>query len=131
MALTPALLKEITEVLESMDDNQLKDAEFMLNYLRKLTPEQREEFNKKVDARLKELDEMDAQTTPPHADLIAEIRKRWPDEKFIEEYHEEFTRQKILDKYRAADPTMWDDLQNLYDEYCYFEAGFDAVAIKL
>lgn len=65
MALTPALLKEITEVLESMDDNQLKDAEFMLNYLRKLTPEQREEFNRKVDARLKELDEMDAQATPP------------------------------------------------------------------
>ena len=50
---------------------------------------------------------------------------------FIKEYRSELYRQRILDKYRAADPTVWDDVQNLFDEYSYFQAGFDAVAIEM
>ena len=52
-------------------------------------------------------------------------------EQFVEEYKGEVCRRKLLDKINAGDPAAWDDVQNLYDKYCYFEAGFDAVAIKL
>ena len=52
-------------------------------------------------------------------------------EHFEEEYKSELYRKKILDKCTADDPSVWDDVQNLYDEYSYFNAGFDAVAIKI
>ena len=52
------------------------------------------------------------------------------DKKFIRSYRSELYRQKILDKYSAGDPTVWDDVQNLYDEYVYFGLGFPAVAIE-
>lgn len=59
----------------------------------------------------------------------AAMLQRGYDEAFIEDYRSELYRQKILDKYRAADPTVWDDVQNLYDEYNYFGAGFDEVVL--
>ena len=56
--------------------------------------------------------------------------QRGYDKKFIKEYRSELYRQNILDKYSAGDPTVWDDVQNLFDEYNYFCAGFDAVAYE-
>ena len=62
--------------------------------------------------------------------FMEDILKRGYDEKFVRIYRSEFNRQKILDKYRAGDPTVWDDVEALHDEYCYFRAGFDAVVIE-
>lgn len=63
-------------------------------------------------------------------ELKAEVIEKYG-EHFEEEYKSELYRKKILDKCTADDPSVWDDVQNLYDEYSYFNAGFDAVAIKI
>ena len=52
-------------------------------------------------------------------------------EHFEDQYKSELYRKKILDKCTAGDQSVWDDVQNLYDEYSYFKAGFDAVAIRI
>ena len=68
--------------------------------------------------------------TPPHADFTAEILRRGYTADFVEEYGSELYRPQIISKYRAADPSVWDDVQNLFDEYNYFGAGFDAVGYE-
>jgi hypothetical protein len=50
---------------------------------------------------------------------------------FERSYKSELYRKTMLDKCTAGDQSVWDDVQNLYDEYIYFKSGFDAVAIKM
>ena len=54
--MTPAELKKITSIIESLDGEQLQQAMELQQILCAMTPEQRADFNKKIEARLNELD---------------------------------------------------------------------------